>query len=88
MQVGSGFFCLASVQSMKKVDIYGDVDDYTKPVYIFHGTADDTVNISYSFDAQEKYKHCKVYPYGDQGHVFDEEAIDKMCNKVVSIIKK
>lgn len=88
MQVGSGYFSRAYVQSMKKVDIYGDVDDYTKPVYIFHGTADDTVNISYSFDAQEKYKYCKVYPYADQGHVFDEEAIDKMCNKVVSIIKK
>lgn len=88
MRVGNGEVGRQYIQEMKAIKMYKDVKAYTNPVYIFHGTVDLTVPISYSWDAKEAYKNCHVYPYADEWHVFSHEAISKMCKKVIHVINK
>lgn len=86
IKVGNGEVGHDYVKEMKAMKMYKDVKSYANPVYIFHGTIDLTVPISYSWDAKDAYRHCTVYPYADEGHIFSVEALTKMCQKVVSII--
>lgn len=51
-------------------DIYENMAEFTKPVMIFHGTADNIVNISYSKRASELYPNCWYKTYAGAGHGF------------------
>lgn len=51
-------------------DIYENMAEFTTPVLLFHGTADNIVNVSYSKRASETYPNSYYKTYPGAGHGF------------------
>ncbi|MDE6411502.1 MAG: alpha/beta hydrolase [Clostridia bacterium] len=48
------------VLAMRDLDIFEKMPQFSKPVLLFHGTADDLVNISYSEQAAQTYPNAEL----------------------------
>lgn len=84
LTIGNGVMSSAYIKSMQKVNLYKDIEDFSKPVYIFQGTSDTTVPEQYAKTAVKHYKKGHLVRYAGQGHVFDDAAIEKMVKKLLA----
>ena len=75
MEVGRAYF-----EPLIGYDVYEDIGDYTKDVWILHGDADTIVPLSSSKRAQDVYDHAELLVLPGSGHGFygdaQQEAID------------
>ena len=74
------------VLSMRDLDIFKKMPSFTKPVLLFHGTADDLVNISYSEQAAQTYPNAELIKYTGEGHGFTPGAMQKVNQKVLDFV--
>lgn len=88
LTIGNGVMSAAYIKSMQKVNLYKDIENFNKPVYIFQGTSDTTVPAQYAKTAIKHYKKGHLILYANQGHVFDDVTIEKMVKRVNKEIKK
>src|SRR5699024_6807290 len=65
MEVGRAYF-----EVLIGYDVYEDIGDYTKDVWILHGDADTIVPLSSSKRAQDVYDHAELLVLPRSGHVF------------------
>ena len=68
-------------------DIYEKMAEFTKPVMIFHGTADDIVPISYSKRASETYPNCWYKTYAGAGHGFAPNLMTQIDDYLLEFIR-
>lgn len=72
------------IKSAKKINLYDDIKDFNKSVYIFHGKKDKRVPVKYAIEADNAYSNSKLIIYPDEEHRFSE----KIKMDVVRIIKE
>lgn len=65
VKLGRGF-----VYTLRDLDIFTNMADFTKPVLILHGTKDDVVPLSYSERAVNTYPNADLVIYEGEGHGF------------------
>ena len=68
-------------------DIYEHMAEFTKPVMIFHGTADNIVPISYSQRASETYPNCYYKTYPGAGHGFASNLMNEIDDYLLEFIQ-
>ena len=75
---------LKYIECAKKINLYDDIENFNKIVYIFHGENDLRVPVKYAIEASKHYPNCELIVYPNQEHRFTEDTKDD----VVSYIKK
>lgn len=68
-------------------NIYESMAEFTKPVMIFHGTADNIVPISYSKRASETYPNCWYQTYAGAGHGFASNLMAEIDGYLLEFIR-
>ena len=71
----------------REFDIYEKMAEFTKPVMIFHGTADNIVPISYSKRASETYPNCWYKTYSGAGHGFAPDLMTQVDDYLLEFIQ-
>ena len=71
----------------RELDIYENMAGFTKPVLLFHGTADAMVNISYSDRASKTFPNCWYKTYPGAGHGFAEEIMTEIDGYLLDFIR-
>lgn len=82
VNLGRGFAATA-----RDFDIYEKMAEFTKPVMIFHGTADNIVPISYSQRASETYPNCWYKTYAGAGHGFAPNIMSEVNRYLLTFIQ-
>ena len=75
------------VATLRGFDIYEKMAEFTKPVMIFHGTADNVIPISYSQRASETYLNCWYKTYPGAGHGFDPNLMPEIDDYLLEFIQ-
>ena len=68
MKLGRAFF-----ESIRTLDPFSLIGDYSRDVLILHGKDDDVVPLSYSERAQKIYPHAELIVFPQEGHGFSPE---------------
>ena len=68
------------------IDVYNEIKDFKRPVFIFHGVEDKRVPVEYSVRADKVYENSTVYLYEDGEHRFSDEIKDDVVNIIVENI--
>lgn len=76
------------IKCAKNVNLYNDITDYNKCVYIFHGKMDSRVPISYSYEACKAYDNCKLIVFDNEEHRFSDKTKDVVVKKMSEVILK
>ena len=71
----------------RDLDIYEQMAEFTKPVMLFHGTADNIVNISYSERASTTFPNCWYKTYAGAGHGFAPNLMAEIDGYVIDLVK-
>lgn len=74
------------VLSMRDLDIYAKMAEFTKPVLLMHGTNDDIVPISYSQRAANTYPNAQLITYTGEGHGFTPNTMRDVEEKLLAFI--
>ncbi|RAP54484.1 MAG: hypothetical protein BZ137_01840 [Methanosphaera sp. rholeuAM130] len=74
------------IESAKKIDLYDDIKDFNKTVYIFHGQKDSRVPVEYAIKADEAYPNSKLIIYQDEEHRFTEDTKADVVNTIKNVI--
>ncbi|MDE7158866.1 MAG: alpha/beta fold hydrolase [Clostridiales bacterium] len=74
------------VLSMRDLDIFKNMESFTKPVLLFHGTNDNLVNIEYSKRAAQTYPNAELITYAGEGHGFTPLTMKKVNEKLLDLI--
>lgn len=69
------------------LDTYGEIVKYEGPVFIYHGTADDIVPLSYSEKARDTYKNAELTIVEGGGHTFSQDMEKEVDLKIISQLK-
>lgn len=69
-----------------KINIWDEISGYKRPVYIYHGTKDNAVDISYSKHALKVYSNANLIILNNQRHNFKKEAKQVVLNDLIKII--
>ncbi|RAP52334.1 MAG: hypothetical protein BZ133_01410 [Methanosphaera sp. SHI613] len=72
------------IECAKTINLYDDIKNFNKPVYIFHGKKDSRVPVKYAIEADNVYDNSHLIIYPEEEHRFT----DKTKDEVVKIIKK
>jgi len=65
------------IYDMKEIDLWKDINQFKKPVSLYHGTKDAAVPIIVSEKYQRTYSNCKLHVYQDADHTFTNVNIRK-----------
>ena len=79
--VGRGF-----LETLYGFDIYKAAATYPGPVLIVHGTADSTVDATYSIRATKYYRHATLELIADAGHGFEGGSFKYAVRKIVDFL--
>ena len=82
MTLGREFFITA-----RNIDVYQTICSYTGPVYIFHGTNDQIVPVSYSEKAKKIYKKAILVTLPGEGHGFTPNAQSQVRKYALKFIR-
>lgn len=69
-------------------DLYGEMENYTKPVLILHGNRDGIVDASYSEKAAESYPDSELHIIKGAGHGFYGDSFDEAVKYIFSYLEK
>ncbi|MGN0734430.1 MAG: alpha/beta hydrolase family protein [Anaerovoracaceae bacterium] len=69
-------------------DIYEEMKKYKKPVLLFHGDRDTTVDVSWSKKAETAFPDAKLFVMEGGGHIFHGEIRRKSIELMMDYIKK
>lgn len=69
-------------------DIYEEMKKYKKPVLIFHGNKDTTVDVSWSQKAEVAFPDAKLFVMDGGGHIFHGEIRKKAIELMMDYINK
>lgn len=72
------------MESARKINLYDDIKDFDKDVYIFHGKKDERVPVRYAMEADRAYPNSRLIIYPKEEHRFSDDT----KNDVVRIIKE
>ena len=75
------------VATLRDFDIYQKMAEFTMPVMIFHGTADNVIPISYSKRASETYPNCYYKTYPGAGHGFAPSLMTEIDGYLLKFIQ-
>lgn len=70
----------------KEINLYDDIKDFNKVVYIFHGELDSRVPVKYAIEADKKYPNSHLIIYSDEEHRFTEDTKQEVVNVISSEI--
>lgn len=73
--------------TLRGFDVYEKMAEFTKPVMIFHGTADNVIPISYSERASETYPNCWYKTYPGAGHGFAPNLMTEVDDYLLALIQ-
>jgi pimeloyl-ACP methyl ester carboxylesterase len=76
----------AYYENLLDYDVYQHMAGYTGPVSIFHGTADDIVDPSYSQRAVETYTNAELTMLPGEGHGFSTAGEQKVGSAILEKI--
>lgn len=82
MELGRDFAVTA-----RELNIYENMAGFTKPVLLFHGTADAVVNVSYSDRASRIFPNCRYTVYPEAGHGFAENIMAEIDKCLLDFIR-
>lgn len=82
VQLGRGF-----VYTLRDLDIFTNMPDFTKPVLILHGTTDAIVPLSYSERASKTYPNAELVIYEGEGHGFTAKTMRDVEERLVEFIE-
>lgn len=71
----------------RELNIYENMAGFTKPVLLFHGTADTVVSISYSDRASKTFPNCRYKAYPGAGHGFAENIMTEIDGCLLALIR-
>ena len=74
------------VLTLRDLDIYEKMGEFTKPVLLMHGTEDKTVPIRYSERAAETYPNAELITYKGAGHGFDPMTMREVEQHLLDLI--
>ena len=74
------------VLTLRDLDIYEKMDEFTKPVLLMHGTKDDIVPLRYSERAAETYPNAELVTYTGAGHGFDTMTMRDVEKRLLDFI--
>lgn len=83
LTVGRKYF-----EDVYDMDIYNYMDNFKNPVYIFHGTSDSLVPVTYSERAQKTFANAQLTTLSGEGHGFSNDAQEKIASAIIKSIKK
>lgn len=83
MNLGKDFFL-----TVRKIDVFNTIPKYEGPVYIFHGTDDPIVPLSYSQKAEKTYKNAQLVVMPGEGHGFSPDCSVMMRNYALKFLSK
>lgn len=70
------------------IDIYEEIARFKNPVLIMHGTADKTVDYSYSEKANRVYENSKLVTFENAGHGFNSEDSEKAVKYAYDFVNR
>lgn len=70
------------------IDIYKEISKFENPVLLMHGTADKTVDCSYSEKANQVYKNSELIKFENAGHGFNSKDSEKAIKYAYDFINK
>lgn len=70
-----------------KLDVFGEIQKYTKDVLIFHGDKDNTVPISYSENAVKLYPSSQLVLEKGEGHIFSMPVLYTVIQQANQFVK-
>lgn len=74
------------VLSMRDLDIFEKMPDFTPSVLLFHGTNDNLVKMEYSERAEQTYPNAELIKYSGEGHGFTLSTMRKVNEKLLEFI--
>ena len=74
------------VWTLRDLDIYKNMADFTKPVLLMHDPSDGLVPFSYSQRAAETYPHAELISYPGKGHGFTPTSIPDAQSRILTFV--
>lgn len=67
---------------------YEIMEEFEKPVYIFHGDNDTIVSLEHSIEAQKRFKNAKLKIMHGLGHAFYGEYLYDVCTDIINFVNE
>ncbi|OWT33361.1 hypothetical protein BGI41_02815 [Methanobrevibacter sp. 87.7] len=74
------------IKDSSSINLYDDIKDYKKPVFIFHGKLDQRVPVSYAINADKEYKNSHLFIFDNEPHRFSDETKDIVVSEINKFI--
>lgn len=76
------------IDGANSINLYDDILNFKKEVYIFHGKLDSRVYLKYSIEANELYENSTLIVFDEEEHRFTDSTKDIVVEKINNQIKK
>ena len=76
------------IDGANSINLYDDILNFKKEVYIFHGKLDSRVYLKYSIEANQLYENCTLVVFDNEEHRFTDDTKNIVVEKISKILEK